>query len=67
MMFQAYATPPGLPPDEWRDILGMYETLEQAAERVRLQIARGAGSGFVKQGFEVVLEIRGAPAAPAPE
>ncbi len=67
MMFQAYATPAGLPPDERRDFLGLYEMPERAAERVRLQIARGAGSGFVKQGFDVVLVIRGAPEAPARE
>lgn len=67
MMFQSYATPPGLPPDEWRDFLSIHETLEQAAERVRLQIARGAGSGFVKVHFDVVLEIHGAPGAPARE
>jgi hypothetical protein len=65
--FQSYATPPGLPRDEWRDFLSLDQTKEEAIERVRLQISRGAASGYVKQGFEVVAEVHGAPDAPLSE
>jgi len=56
MMYQAYAKV-GKKPDEVTDFVGIYQTEDEARNRVRQAIASGYDAGYIKQGFELVAYL----------